>query len=336
MSQSRCLSREEAWELQYRIRPYLEVATSEQLRSRCVDVIRNLYTLTPEGKVGALAPDKGGLLWCQKLWDVRHENLRRDQDFMESVAPEDFWFDDQALELVRRNQSLSRHATRTGLFCKFGESKWMRALFEEGEILLSPASYYRGIEKDVARQDDELVISTIVSPYDHDLGFVDDWLRKVVPPRSWAVVRHEKPSDHYLYCVTVGFDFRFFIDFGGQAGHAESALLIWKQDEFERRLVSAVRRELPQWHVSFGMARYVDPYCVIKALPNVGDEIFYFKNFRFMYQREHRLVAEPPAELSRPLERIRLTLGPLKDIAELVEITGVDAVECSRSDGEAG
>lgn len=127
------------------------------------------------------------------------------------------------------------------------------------------------------------------------------------------------PCDHYLYCVTVGFDFRYFVDFGSRGLYAEACVVIRNREELVRRLLAAMRERLPSWHVSFGMVKYVDPYSVVQQLPHEGDEIFYFKNFRYMYQREHRAIALPPAGVNGPFEeRIPLELGSLTDIAELV------------------
>jgi hypothetical protein len=318
---TRMLSREDAWRFQYRVRPYLGGASEEQLRDRLSDILRNFSALTGEGKLSLLPVDQGGLVWAQKLTDLQLEYHGRNQDVEAAARPEHIPFNLAALELVRANSGLVRHLSRKPVYCRFGELRWMKALHEQGELLLSPASFYRAAEHGVARQDDELLLPTMISPYDYDLGLVDPRLAERLPERCWIDLQHKKPCDHYLFCLTVAFDFRYFLDFGAGGAPAEACVLIHDQLKFDERLIAAVRRVLPGWHVSLGGVKYVDPYFIPQMLPNAGDEIFYFKNFRFMYQREYRLVAlPPPGGGNKVLQRLPVALGSLGDISELVTL----------------
>jgi hypothetical protein len=305
--------------------PYLQAASQEQLESRLADILRNIYTLTGDGKLGSLPPERGGLVWEQKLTDLNLEYYRRSQD-MEAIArPEHLPFHQAALDLVKANSRLRCHLDRKPVFCRYGELRWMRELYEEGKLLLSPASHYLAAEHGLARQDNELLLTTFVSPYHYDLGMLHPRTAPHLPPdRCWLELEHRKPSDHYLYCLTVTFDFRYFVDFGAETAPAEACVLIHDQAQFEERLIAAVSRVLPSWHVSFGMVRYVDPYFIIEELPGVGADIFYYKNFRYMYQMEYRLVALPPRSaihsLEASLDRLPVTLGSLVDIADLLTL----------------
>jgi hypothetical protein len=117
----------------------------------------------------------------------------------------------------------------------------------------------------------------------------------------------------------VGFSLCHAVDFGTTNGPAAAAVVIRDQEAFEDRLISAMRERLPRWHVEFSNVMYIDPYCVAQLLPNEGTEAFYFKNFRYMYQNEHRAIALPPPDINGPFtERIPLSIGPLTDIAELI------------------
>jgi hypothetical protein len=140
-------------------------------------------------------------------------------------------------------------------------------------------------------------------------------LRNQLPERCWAVLSHKKPKDHYIYCVTVRFDFRYFFDF-----NADACVIVKDQDEFVRRLLEAVERELPGWNIRFENVRYIDPYFMLHYLGSAGEGIYFFKDFRFMYQFEHRLVAIPPSGFLGTLEHRNISLGSLSDIAELVKI----------------
>ena len=313
----RGLSPEELWRLYYRIRPYLTGASLEELDQRLADILRNIYTLTPAGKIGVLSPDDGALLWLQKLSDLRQEYFRRNDELEVRIRPEYLPFNQAALELVRANHRLQHHPARRPVFCRYGRLQWMRALLECGQLLLSPASYYKAIEHGLARRDDELVVKVFISPYDYELGLVHESITCLAPQPSLGTVSVHKPSDHYLYSVTVRFDFRHFIDFGEDGEPAEACVLIHNQEEFERRLRDAVHQALPDWwDVSFDAAKYVDPYFVLQGIS--GAEIYSVKDIRFIYQGEYRLMAIPPLGNKDPLSRLPLELGPLSDIAELI------------------
>ena len=314
MEKPLALSRDEAWRFQYRLRPYLDNATVEELEFRLDDIIRNIYTLTPEGKVGALHPDQGGDMWAQKMTDLALECYRRNGDIMDLGNVNEFPFKKEILPIVRANGSLACHTKRSSVFCKYGKEEWMRNLLETGALRISPASYYRGGEHNLAIQDDELHLRTYVTPYDYDLGVIGS-LKDQLPERCWAVINNKKPTDHYIYCVTVKFDFRYFLDFT-----ADACVIVKNQDEFVRRLMVAVGRELPGWKLSFEGVRYMDPYFMLHYLGSAREKIYLFKDFRFMYQLEHRLMAVPPFGFRGSLGHINISLGSLKDIADLVKI----------------
>jgi hypothetical protein len=309
------LSRDDAWRFQYRLRPYLDNATFEELRNRFDDIARNIYTLTPEAKVGAKHPDKGGIMWAQKLMDLALECYRRNGDIVDLGVVHEFPVRSDMLPTIEANRSLAHHASRLKVFCKYGKEEWMTELIEMGNLRISPASYFQGGEHNIARQDNELLLQTYVTPYDYDLGLVGS-LKRYLPDRCWAVINNRKPSDHYIYCVTVAFDFRSFFDFD-----ADACVIIRDQDELVRRLLAAAHRKLPGWKVRFEDVRYIDPYFMLHHLTGAGDDIYIFKSFRFMYQAEHRLVAIPPLGLSGKLDHIQISLGSLKDIAELVRFS---------------
>jgi hypothetical protein len=259
-------------------------------------------------------------MWLQRLSDIDSEYRRREQCMEELVRAGDIPFNHKALDLVRANQHIAHYAQPGHVYCRYGDLRWMRDFLERGELLLSPASYYQGSEHGVARRDNEMEIETIVTPYDYDLGMVHASLLAAHGERAWAFFRHQKPCDHYLFCVTVGFDFRHFLDFGSDGEPAEECVLIRDQQAFEQRLLAGMQLALPGWDLSFGGAKYVDPYWILQALTTIEHEIFYLKNFRFMYQNEFRGLAMPPLSVSGPFKRIPIALGSLEDIAELIQL----------------
>ncbi|MCO6413350.1 MAG: hypothetical protein J5I92_11435 [Thiogranum sp.] len=311
---------ENDWRFQYRLRPYLGNAGYGELKSRLDDVLRNVLNFTPEAKIGLVPPEQGGSLWAQKLVDLQVECFRRNTAIESLADMASMPWNKEALELVRRNHHLAPHCARKDILCKFGSARWMQELLEHGRLRLSPASYYSGEEHNVARQDNELVLRTYITPYDYDLGIIKGTFKDMCPTRGWGVVEHSKPSDHYIYCLTGSFNPRYHFDFGGSDGIADACVIIRDPREFERRLVKSARQALKGWSIATGMVRYVDPYFLLTLLPASSEEIYFFKPFRFLYQREFRLVGVPPPDLIGPFRHLSLNLGCLEDIAELVHV----------------
>ena len=313
MHRSRRLSREDSWILQYRIRPYLRGASHAQLRNRLEDILRNLYTITPSGKVGATHMKGVPWTWSQKLWDLRHEYGFRDVRFEDDISFERLPFHTDALSAIKGNSKLGEYHTLSRVFCKFGKREHMDAMLREGVVRVAPASTFVAMEHNVARRNNEMMLTTHITPFDYDLRLVDPYFRRIMPTRRFATVEHCKPTDHYIYCVSVALDCRLFFDF-----EADSCVIIRDQDEFVRRLKRYVSWRLPGWKIRFEMARYFDPYFIHQRLPAEGNEIYFFKDFCYMYQREHRLVAIPPDNWRQALRPMFLKLGSLEEIAEIV------------------
>jgi len=94
---SRRVSREDSWVLQYRIRPYLRGANRGELRERLNDVLRNLYTITPDGKVRLTQLKGVPWTWPQQLADLRHEYGFRGIRFEDDISFKDLPFHREAL-----------------------------------------------------------------------------------------------------------------------------------------------------------------------------------------------------------------------------------------------
>lgn len=142
-------------------------------------------------------------------------------------------------------------------------------MLECGILRIAPASSFVDQEHNTARRDDELTLTTHITPYDYDMGLVDNYFLRLMPTRRFATIHHKKPCDHYLYCVTVVFDPRLLFDFN------DTCIIIRDQNEFRRRLMRFLKWRLPGWTLYFDQARYVDPYFVVQRIPSAGDEIFF-------------------------------------------------------------
>ena len=314
-------SREEGWKLGYRLRPYLGNAPEDELQDRLGDILKNVLTLTPSGKIGFSRHDHGRDYWLQKTVEVNQELWRRCRPPIHPHSiPGLMPFGRDAAELAQRNLRFARYIGLAPVFGRYGEFVHMQQLQKSGRLMMSPASTYKDVRLGAARQDDELMLETVTAPCDYDLGLIDDSIKKLYPARQWLRYRFSKPSDFYLYCMTTSFDFRYFIDFATTGVKIPTCLLITAQDEFIDRLVNAARAKLPGWTITFSAVNYVEPYSLGHRLSWVRDELFFFKHHRYMYQREHRLVCVPPTPTFSGLKPIFLNLGSLGHMTELVTL----------------
>jgi hypothetical protein len=105
-------------------------------------------------------------------------------------------------------------------------------------------------------------------------------------------------------------DCRMFTDF-----QADAALIVHGKDEFIRRVGEAVAQPLPS-AFSHGNVGYYDPYQIDN--PSQLTPAF-SKHFRYAYQDEYRMVWKP-SEAGMQLEPFFVNIGPMSDIATMVEL----------------
>jgi hypothetical protein len=281
------------------------------------DIAANIYTFTPQCRVG-IVRDRALLeFWHRRMTHVIEENRMRRRDPLLDLVLKDTVFTGPNLRAFEGQPHILSKGVLPPIFCRYGRLENILALQERGEILLRAGSYYSSKSLDPARRDDELVLRTYICPHDYDFGVIDPFFKQQFPQRSFGLVDNQKPADFYLYCVTVGFEVRLFADF-----KANACLVINNQEEFERRLLREIGKTLPGWFLEFGQAKYIDPYSLPIRLPNVGAQIFFCKHCRYMYQLEYRLVALPPNGVDGPFKEIKIEIGSLADISELVTLNG--------------
>ncbi|WP_207457269.1 hypothetical protein [Azospirillum sp. SYSU D00513] len=280
--------------------------------------MRNLTTVSPEGLISVHGLGGKSVLWSQKMTDLITECSRRgidpvDLDSDLSGIP---FLQKGSLEIAKRNASLHKAWSGKPGYYKYTQKEYAESFLRKGLMRIAPASSYNNASYNSAIKDDELTIKSFISPYDYDLGFIDPYYLRIAPERCHMFIDQKKPSDHYLFCISVSFDLRYFFDFGCNA-----CICIHNQEEFKTRLVNAVSQKLQNWHVSMGPAEYMDPYFITTLLPGNSPEMYFIKDFEYMYQSEHRLVAIPPAYHNAEMSPFFVELGSLEDIARIVEFT---------------
>src|SRR6185437_381021 len=71
------MTRQELWTLSYKTKPYLSHLSVDQLARRLQDVMANLTTLTPEGKIGMDSTEEPGRHPWLKLSPTSWKNSAR-------------------------------------------------------------------------------------------------------------------------------------------------------------------------------------------------------------------------------------------------------------------
>jgi hypothetical protein len=118
-----------------------------------------------------------------------------------------------------------------------------------------------------------------------------------------------RSRDFYVWCCSAAYDARIFGDFEKY----DAALIIRDQQAFSDRLASAMRSKLPGITMQAGRVSYYDPHDIDRALL----QPIFSKNFRYLYQNEHRFAWEVDAGLHE--KNLFIEIGPLHDICEILE-----------------
>lgn len=308
VSASQCfMSRTDARILQYHDKPYMRHLTNEEMAERFNDVISIPMTLTSDGKVGIVSPESSGpeifAPEVEKITDVFEECRYRyggdyhppeDQIRRPGQVPIPSNISESASSSMQELDRILQTSPTKAVLAKFGDSRYMRPMYESGKLRMTPASFYDA-EQNAARQDDERRIELNI--YQGD--------RKVL--RHW---------DYWTFCMSRCTQdpkilFRLFQDFD-----ADSCVLIRDEAWFFHHLHQLCRLLIPHTTTSLRPVQYIDP-----LLDNIDStQIPTSKHLRFMYQHEVRMVAVPKRNRMRTekLRPVDLCLGPMHEHATYI------------------
>lgn len=177
-------------------------------------------------------------------------------------------------------------------------------MIEQGSIRIAPASYYRSVDEDCGRGDDELAKSSFW-PGEYSRITTKDG--KEIPIKG-DVKRTVSAPDFFVLCMSCDWDLILFKDF-----EADSCVVIHKPEIFAERLELAAKIYLDGWYFVHAPVQYFDPYEISsKEFFNAGMS----KDFCFAYQREYRFLWIHLGGKEASGFKL-LDLSPLNDIAEL-------------------
>ncbi|WP_295930954.1 hypothetical protein [uncultured Xanthomonas sp.] len=306
------------WYEEYRERPYLRDISDEVVVQRARDLISNILTLEPNGKIGCVQGDAqaGNFLWRlfshlleeSRLRTGSHQGLFIKHGLKDTLAPKPTAPNGPASDAILR---LLKNKPKERYLFKFGESKWMQALLERGELRIAPASLYNDDSLGAAIADDELSYDLATSAFEDDLLSLNPFKTRLVDTFGPPELKPQKitmETNYYVWCASFGLNLRLFDDF-----NADSVLVIRNAGEFSRRILKALQPHLHGWRFAPCAVHYFDPYHPSKKTQSV----FTCKHFKYLYQEEFRYVFLPTSP-TKSLTPIFLKLGPLNDIAELM------------------
>ncbi|MET0461901.1 MAG: SEC-C metal-binding domain-containing protein [Chitinophagaceae bacterium] len=303
----------------YRLRRYLEYLSREELEQRAMDVFTNLHVLNEELKYSLPSiKNTGGTYWMVLWTHVLEEfEIRYGQypagftnGFIKgSAIPEyDFKIMKRAADVANKMKS-----RKGGLLFKFGQSKYLRPMLENGSIRIMPASSYNDPSMNQAIRDEELQVSFLRHPSEIVIEAIDELTGEptgLIQPDGNLTVTLEAPTNYYVWCLASTYSLRLYGDF-----EADACLVIRHPKEFIGKLIQEFEKKMLGWKGKRADIHYFDP---LNGNRDVLD-VFFSKHFRYAYQKEFRVIWLPPTPATT-LEPIYLELGSLDKYCELVSL----------------
>jgi hypothetical protein len=301
------LQASESQRTQYLSERYLEHSSLEELDQRLKDIRRNMLTFS-----GAGIPSYDVSSSVRGLAErATHVELELELRLVTSTAialasPGIFSPEYPKVKKAIRAWG-DRSLPTSPYFVKYGKRADLKKLRDEGEIRLRPASDYSNPSLNLAIRDEEL--ETVVGlPVGTRLKMqCDNGEYQELPIAGRIFSRKKSETDFYIYCTAAKYDHRLFDDFDSDA-----CLLVREPKGFVRKIVEACKQSHSDWLFAEKMVCYYDPLRL-----NRVDDISLSKHFRFWCQREYRIVLKPK-DLVKKLEPIKLSLGKVSDLCELI------------------
>lgn len=293
----------------YQASRYLLNATSQGLDQRLHSIGNNLWSTDRDGIVTPIRNQETRRGLLHLYLDTLFEKCIR--------QPIDLAFDEAKV----RAES-SRYYTPPKLrglvdfgpqcFAKFGKRKYMFDALECGSILVRPAASFNDASLNAAQRDEELEhhVRTANERILAKLHGQDSEGKEVEMTPQWGeLFRYMEVPNFYVWCFGMSYDARMFTDF-----EADAALIILDNDAFVARFEHAMMAVLPTGRFEQGPIAYYDPYTAGRDQLRPA----FSKNLSYLYQNEYRVVWWMPEGSN--LVAVKLDLGPLTDIATVVEL----------------
>lgn len=289
----------EFWEFQYENFRYLGRVLESKLVKRYREIIRNMSALvSPERHIIPIRSFLSSWYWYRKEHQTRLEFLIRGIET--PIEPPNEILNNTPVAAPAHPRS----PNAGDILFRYGERKYMQPIVEQGSVRITPASYYRIIEDDCGRADDELSKRSFWPGEYSKITTMDG---KEIPIKG-DVQRTVSAPDFYILCMTCDWNPALFDDF-----KADLCVVIHDPEIFATKIEIAARIQLSDWYFHHCPVHYFDPF------ERSRHEVFdagMCKNFCFAYQREYRFLWIHTGGKEAAGFKF-LELGPLGDIAEL-------------------
>lgn len=305
------MRRHEWWRLEYSKNRYLKNLSHEDLAKRRNDIISNITTLENNGKIGLVSHETGSILmvmFTHLLEEFKYRGVHYGEGSCEVNIPKPTFPENPRWNKILDTLKLPQNGK---YLVKFGKREYLKEIYENGRLLINPASYYTDPSLNRAQNDDELTVTFEVPP--PKVSIVEVSGRKVeIPQKANFYQILKSNSDFYVYCMSASLKLRLFDDF-----EADCCLFIYSMDEFCGQVIRSFTQQLNRnkWKVGSMPVVYVDPIYPKR----IDSSIFFTKHFRYWYQQEYRIVWIPNPSEER-LEPVFIDVGDVKTHCDLITL----------------
>lgn len=289
----------EFWELQYETYRYLGRIQLPEMVARYQSILRNMRALVSSDRhIIPIESFLSSWYWYRKEHQTRLELFLRNIEL--PVEPPTEVLDNSPVDAPARPRS----PNAGDVLFRYGKRQYMRVMVEQGSVRIGPASFYRDLEKDVARADEELAKSSYL-PGEYTQITTQDG-KKI--PIIGDVKRTVSAPNYFVLSMSCDWDAALFVDF-----RADSCVVIRDPETLAQRLELAAKPELDSWYFHHSPVEYFDPY---EPIRNQYFDATMCKDFRFAYQREYRFLWFPMGGQEATGFKF-IEVGPLDGITEL-------------------
>jgi hypothetical protein len=199
-------------------------------------------------------------------------------------------------------QSPQPEFKRPTVLYRYSQRHWLERSLLRGEFRLVPASSYLSNEGDIARQDDELVRTTILPKEMVKITHVRTG--KPIIPIGKVTIRDEVGTDYLTLCLSRRLEPRLFEDFG-----ADAVLAIHDPEAVCELIHDAAEHLLPGW-------MGVDAPVFYGGNHRFGPS--FTKGPQFLEQQEWRFSWLPPLGRTYPkLSPVLISIGSIARFADI-------------------
>lgn len=306
----------EVWRHTYLAHPYLLGAPDERVAERFKAIFMNVNELSPEGKLRPISPevtDEYIQVFTHMLeeYGARRDGLPPDEVIAEARLPLLKYFENGTPPGVTMFEGYE--VPKTPILVKYGKRQFLEPMIERGELRLANAGLYNDAGFLDAVRDDETSRTF----------FIPTFRERLAGETHLEIAGHRQPfddddivlplifDDYFLFSLCEHVHYRMPTDF-----HADAAIVIRDPALFKQRLISTFLARFSEWAPMEGPVTYYDPYRDYTKFrePEMA------KHFGYAYQKEARIVFRPRQKPSAALEPVHLTIGSMRDYADLVAI----------------